>query len=201
VGWTIISSSESVKNTQPCIRFDLRSVRELRPKATPWVLAKKWRRKPRHAADLSGSALVRETEHLFESTDVPVDRAFSISCRWHAITSRLTISVPTAVAYNYAWKTGISIFFKHSLGFHQPLVSALMLVDLLNGEAYCVHSVLKDGDDGRSIVNMPEDVVHTFPAMKLSGDELDAVRRKHKSEPYGHPGPHQGFAIRDSILG
>jgi hypothetical protein len=99
--------------------------------------------------------------------------------------------------YNYTWKHGISILSKHSLRFPQPLLSGMIFVDLLNGEAYRVHSLYMAKDFDRAGTTMPEEVVQTFPAGSITEDQLVGLRRKHRFEVTDALCPREEFAILD----
>jgi hypothetical protein len=68
-----------------------------------------------------------------------------------------------SMIYKYTWKHGISISSKRHFEFKKPLLVGMVLVDLLNGETYRVHSIYKAKEHDRMSTLMPEDVAHTFP--------------------------------------
>jgi hypothetical protein len=102
--------------------------------------------------------------------------------------------------HEYTWKHGISILSQHTLQFSRPLLVGMIFVDLLNGEAYRVHSLYKAKGLDRSGTTMPEDVVQTFPSGSVTEDQLAALREKHNYQVNNDMLPREDFAILEKAV-
>jgi hypothetical protein len=102
-------------------------------------------------------------------------------------------------AYKYTWKHGICISSNAEVEFRVPLQQGMIFVDLLNGNAYLVHSLYKAKENDRMITTMSEDVVHTFPSRSLTDEELATLRERYKFQPDELTRPGLELAILDLV--
>jgi len=83
-----------------------------------------------------------------------------------------------AQSFEYTWKIGPEYWARRSLRTSRALTLDTLLIDLFDGHRYAVQVVFPAGPNDRAFDIMPDTAIQTWPAGKVSDDELASLRAR-----------------------
>ena len=78
--------------------------------------------------------------------------------------------------FEYTWKIGVEYWSRRSLRTNRALAENTLLIDLFDGHCYAVQMIFPAGPKDREFDIMPHTAIQTWPAGKLSEEELASLR-------------------------
>ena len=88
----------------------------------------------------------------------------------------------SAQSFEYTWKIGVEYWSRRSLATSRALTQNTMLIDLYDGRRYAVQIIYPAGPKDREFDIMPDTAIQTWPAGKVSDEELASLRARAKYE-------------------
>lgn len=85
--------------------------------------------------------------------------------------------------HDYIWKCGLQYSSGTKLSTNRPLAVNKVIIDLLDGQRYQVGAIYAAKPTDKEWSFLPDTVVHTRPAGRLSDDELAALRARAGYQP------------------
>jgi hypothetical protein len=84
--------------------------------------------------------------------------------------------------FEYTWKIGPEYWSRRSLRTSRALTQDTLLIDLYDGQRYAVQMIFPAGPKDREFDIMPDTAIQTWPAGKVSDEELASLRTRAKYE-------------------
>jgi hypothetical protein len=85
--------------------------------------------------------------------------------------------------FEYTWKIGVEYWSRRSLRTNRALTENTTLIDLFDGHRYAVQMIFPAGPKDREFDVMPDTAIQTWPAGKLSEEELASLRARAQYTP------------------